>query len=386
VTTGLYGANGGNGRRVILAAVQTTEGTAETLDPATDYKAYLTCAVKPAREVYERRIVSPEQHGYPSENIDERVDLEVVAEIVPQTIGPADDTDRPFPHEMLVSSGWNLTSEVASKTHTYVLTSDQEGLLTLGEYLINAQNTATRLTELYNARGDFELSTTDEGSLQYRWTGMGLNSTPTAPRTIDLNPWADALNNLPGATLRPLQRKGQTVRIYDQAGTTLYGGGSLASPGTAGALLSWSLKGQRNPVARKTVSATSGIQGVMLNPGGASLEMVLEVNDIDLATWCVANKMIQVRITIPQPSLSDNTATLVCWGQIVDLDDTQITDGRYVAAVTLQCVYPPDLPGNSPQAGQQPLQDWTTTTNQGVPVIPVAGLPKGLVALQFKTA
>lgn len=387
--THAYSANGGEGRRVLATQVQGTEGTAATLDAAADVKLYdAGSRLTPKRESLSPSVVSPEQPGTITYSTGEHVMVDLTSRIFPRTITSANSADRPDPHDLFVASGAELISDATDKAHTYVWGSNQGDVLTAWEYRLNANNTKNQLLEAFDVRGNLQISGTYGKELVASFSGLGKNVDESAIRTLDENPYAAAVNSFPAAARLPLLLKGATILVYDQVGTTLYGGGSLSTPGSAGDLRAFTWNANRGTAARGGASASSGIHGAMHNHGRQTLQLKLEVNDIRLHAWQAATKALQVRIRIPQPGASGNTCTILAYGTITNVVDNEIEDNLYIATVDLALAYPIDHADGNPAIGANPFQRFTTTTNQGVPLMPSspAVIPYGVFLMQFATA
>jgi hypothetical protein len=387
MTTHLFTANGGDGRRIFLAKVQGAEGTIDSLTAGTHEKLYEAGSyLKPMRETLTPDVVSPSNQGSAVWTTNEHVEVDITSRIFPTTISSADSTDVPHPSELLVTSGWELVSDSTDKTHSYVLTANQGSLLSAKVVKINANNTATRSIHAGDIRGSVIISARYGQPWTINYKGLGRNNDPTNIRSYDANPYTTVPANLPSSDYPPLMMKGSTLYLYDQTGTALYAGGSLSTPGTAGDLLEFSFDSNRVPTARGGASATSGIHGAILEQGRPTLDLTLECNSVDLHYWHSLSKGLQFRIRSPQPQASVNTATLLTFGFITDIGDEEIDEGRYIAKVKIAVGWPADVSDNSPKIGANPLSPWTTASNQGVPLMPATTLPVGMALLQFATA
>lgn len=381
----LFTANGGDGRRIVMAKVQGAEGTIDALTPGTDEKLYdAGTMLKPIRESLSPNIVSPSYPGSRAYTTNEHVEVTVKSRVFGTAIVSADSTDYWHPHELLIASGWELTSDSTDKTHTYVLTANQGGVLSMQQYMLNANNTATRNIHAGDIRGNCVISARYGKEWMCDFTGLGRNNDPSTIRTYDANPWSTVGANLPSGL--PFMLRGSSIYVYDQAGAALYAGGSLSSPGTAGGLLEFTLNPGRKVIARGTGSATSGIDGALAELENVTLDLKLEVNSNDLHVWQSQSKALQFRIRTPQPGASGNTATILCYGYITEVADDSLDEGRYIASVKIKLAWPADPSDNAPTAGQNPLSPWKTATNQGVPLMPTSTLPVGIAVIQFATA
>jgi hypothetical protein len=387
MTSHVFSANGGDGRRIFLAKVQSAEGTIDTLTAGTHEKLYEAGSVlRPMRETLSPSVVSPSNQGAAVYTTNEHLEVEITSRIIPATISSADSTDLPHPHELLLTSGWELVSDSTDKTHSYVLTANQGSVLSAKQVIINANNTANRSTHGGDIRGSVIIRAEYGKEWMIEYKGLGRNNDPAAVRAYDANPWTTVGANLPAAARLPVLAKGSTLYLYDQAGAALYAGGSLGTPGTAGELLGFTFDSVRVPVRRGGMSATSGIHGAILEQGRPTLELRLEVNANDLHYWQTLSKALQFRIKSPQQGASGNTVTLLAYGFISEVQDDEIDEGRYVATVKINCAWPADVSDGSPAIGANPLQPWTTASNQGVPLMPTTTLPVGMALLQFATA
>lgn len=383
----LYSSNQGNGRRIIRCAAQATPGTAEDLSGGGAKTLYATeFSIDPQREVIERRYISPEQHGIPSIVTGESVAVSFTSDIVLQTITSANSSDLPINlHEALVGSGWELTSDNTDDTHTYVLTSGQGTELTFRQYMLNVDNTKHRIKQAYNVRGDLTISGDAGGLVQLQYDGVGANSYNLV-ETLEESAYAGTVT-FPSATQQPLILKNATVQIYNIDEDLLYDGGTLGSPGSDGFLKSFTLNCNRNPALRKNASASDGVSGSYLDPDRPTLDLVVEMNDLVIDQFQKNRDAFEIRLTIPQPGNNNNTMTLVCFAHLDgELSPVEVGDGIYNVTLPFLLSYPADVADNSPEAGQNPWQAWTTASNRGVPLLPTSTLPKGICVIQCRTS
>lgn len=379
-------ANGGAGRRVYLREIQAAEGTAATLSDA-DYGGALSFGVTPAHTSAPRRTVSPEQPGNRPLSTLNHATFAAQVEMIPRTISSADDTDAPSCDAELRCGGWARTSDITDKTHTYALATAPSEVMTVAEVQINAGNTRYVTVQAQDVRASSVIEGRAGEEITVTLDGLGALSSPSsgsAPRPATGSAWSGTLVDPTG---QPLILEGATVKVWDPAAGEMYAGGSLASPGTAGDLLSFRLDGARAIAARTGASAAQGIHGALPSSQGATLALELEANAADvfsLQAKKATNAPLFFSCRVPQRG-SSNTWTLVCWFAITDLDETQISDSRYIAAITATLLYPPDVSDNSPTAGSSPTQAIGATTNYGLPLMPSTTLPKALAYMQFAT-
>lgn len=385
-STHVLPANGGAGRRIYLREIQDAEGTAATLT-ADDYLPALAFAVTPAHTSVPRRTVSPEQPGNRPLSTLGHAAFSAQVEIVPRTITSANDADAPSCDAELRMGGWARTSDGTDKTHTYVLITAPSECATVAEVQLNADNSRYVTVQAQDVRASSIIEGRAGGEITVTLAGLGPLSTPssgTDPRPATGSAWSGTLTDPTG---EPLVLEGATVKIWNPATSEMYAGGDLATPGTAGDLLSFRLDAVRAVAPRTGASAAQGIHGALPNANGATLALELEANAADVFSLHAAKAnatplFFSVRAT---QRGSSNTMTLVCWFAITDLDETAVSDSRYVASITATLLYPPDVSDNSPSAGSSPTQAIGAATNYGLPLMPSTTLPKGLAFLQIAT-
>ena len=385
-TTHILPANGGAGRMIALAEVQSSEGTAATLTAA-DAQALLSFAVTPAHTSVSRRYVSPEQPGTPPISTMAHATVTAQAEVIVRDVSAADGSDAPFCDWLLRCGGWDRTADSTDKTYTYVLTTAPSEVATVAQIQLNAGNTRYLTTQVQDVRGSTRISAQAGSPWLIDLEGLGVLSSPSSasdPRAATGSAWSGTITY---PTQVPLVLEGSTIKIYDPAGATLYGGGSLGTPGTAGDLLSFALDTQRQIAPRVGASASSGIHGALPNVNGGTMEVVLEAtadNALDILALRHSGKPLYVEIRGTQRGTS-NTATLLCWFFPENIDDTQVADAIYTMTISGPLLYPPDVSDNSPPAGTSPTQAIGAASNYGLPLMPTATLPKGLAFLQIAT-
>jgi len=378
-------ANGGAGRNLALCEVQGTEGAAATLTDA-DAQALLAFAVTPAHESVPRRLVSPEQPGTPPISTMAHATVTAQSEIILRDVSAANGSDAPFCDWLLRCGGWSRTADAGTKSYTYVLVTAPSEVATVAQIQINAGNTRYLTTQAQDVRGSTTISAEAGRPWLLDLSGLGVLSSPSSasdPRSATGSAWSGTIAYPEGA---PLVLEGTTIRLYDPASSTLYGGGSLASPGTAGDLLSFNLDTQRQVTARKGASASSGIHGALGNINGGTLEVVMEAtadNALDIYALRASGKPLYFFARATQRGTS-NTATLLCWFFPEEIDDTQVADALYTMTISGPLLYTPDVSDNSPTAGASPTQALAAATSYGLPLAP-AGLPRGLAVLQIAT-
>lgn len=385
-TPDILSVNGGLGRRIAALEVEGTEGSAEA-SPVN--VAVEELKVTPQATYTPVNVVSPEQPGHRGVSTLNHHVVSIASHWYTTTVSAADGTDAPQAGKILQGSGWNRTGDATDKTYTFVLTSAQESTLTVREVQENANNTRYITTEAVGVRGNTKISARAGEPVRLAFDGMGTiggAGGAASPREATGSAWSGTINF---PTTLPLIFDGATIQIYDIDNTTLYSGGSLGSPGTDLMVLGFEFDSKRNPALRTGASATRGVQGVTLNPGTAQLVLDLEYSankNINLSALQASTAPVMVRIRIPSRDLATDVWTLLCWGVISALDDTQVADNRYVAKVTLDVVYPPDVSDNSPPAGTSPTQAIGAATNYGLPLMPTATLPKGNAWIQVVSA
>lgn len=379
-------ANGGAGRTVYLREVQGAEGTAATLTAA-DYAPALAVALTPASTMVTRRTVSPEQPG--NRPIDTMIHATYSAqmEVVPRTISAADGSDCPVCDPELRAGGWARTADSTDKTYTYVLQTAPSEVLSVQIVQINAGNTRYIQTAAQDVRGSTTIEARAGETIKVAIEGLGPLTSPssvTNPSPATGSAWSGTLTDPTGD---PLVFEGARTYIYDPADATLYGGGSLSSPDTAGDVLYFKIDPTRAVTARTGASAAGGIHGALPNATGATITIEVELTAGDVFTLQakkVAATPLYFYARVTQRGTS-NTMTVLCWFCITALSETEVVDSRFVASITGTLLYPPDVSDNSPAAGTSPTQAIGAASNYGLPLMPSTTLPKGLAFIQFAT-
>jgi len=384
----LYSSNQGKGRRIIRCAAQASPGVAEDLSGGGAKTAYVTdFSIDPQREVIERRLISPEQHGIPSIITNESMSVSMTGDIILQTITSANASDLPIGgfHEALVGSGWEITSDSTDKTHTYVLTSGPGTELTFRQYMLNIDNSKHRIKQAYNVRGDLSISGNAGEVVTYQFDGVGANSFNAVESLVE-SAYSGTIT-FPSATQQPLVLKNCTVQIYNIDEDLLYDGGELGTPGVDGNFLGFTFNANRNPALRKNANASDGISGSYLDGDRPSLDLVVEMNDLIIDQFQKNRDAFEIRITIPQPGANNNTMTLVCYAHLDgELSPAEVGDGIFNVTLPFLLSYPADPSDNSPEAGTNPWAAWGTASNRGVPLLPTSTLPNGIAVIQIRTS
>lgn len=385
-TAHILPANGGAGRTIALAEVQGAEGTAATLTAA-DAQALLSFTVTPAHTSVPRRHVSPEQPGTPPISTMAHATVAAQSEMIIRDVSAADGSDAPFFDWLLRCGGWDRTADSTDKTYTYVLITAPSEVATLAQIQLNAGNTRYLTTQVQDVRGSTRISA-EAGKL---WLidleGLGVLSSPSSasdPRSATGSAWSGTITY---PTQAPIVLEGCTIRLYDPATATLYGGGTLGSPGTAGDLLSFTLDTQRQVAPRVGASASSGIHGALPNVNGGTLSVVMEATANNaLNPFALRNSASPLYFLARATQRgTSNTVTLLCWFFPETIEDTEVSDAIYTMTISGPLLYPPDVSDNSPPAGTSPTQAIGAASNYGLPLMPTATLPKGLAFLQIAT-
>ena len=384
-TAHILPANGGAGRTIALAEVQGTEGTAATLTAA-DAQALLSFSVTPAHTSVPRRHVAPEQPGSPPVSTMAHATVAAQSEMIVRDVSAADGSDAPYFDWLLRCGGWGRVADSGTKSYTYVLQTAPSEVATLAQIQLNAGNTRYLTTQVQDVRGSTIISAEAGKPWLIDLAGLGVLSSPSSasdPRAATGSAWSGTITYPTGA---PLILEGCTVRLYDPASATLYGGGTLGTPGTAGDLLSFSLDAQRQVAPRVGASASSGIHGALPNVNGGTLEVVMEAtadNALDILALRHSGKPLYFFVQGTQRGTS-NTVTLLCWFAIDAVSDTEVADALYTMTISGPLLWTPDVADNSPPAGTSPTQTLAAATNYGLPLAP-SGLPRGLAVLQIAT-
>jgi hypothetical protein len=368
-------------RRVLLGKVEVAEGTDPTPD-ATNARTYEALTLTLDADQYARAAVSPQQPGYLPLATAYRATEAATALVTMRAISSANDGDAPHCDLDLRTTGWTRVSENSTDTHTYVLGSGQGETMTLYHIRNNDVASNSQRTICVGGRGGGRLMAAAGEPWKLEVERLyQISGTPRAPQG---SAYTTAINF---DAEQPVCLESAQVRIYDIAAAALYAGGSLSAQGSDGQLKSFSLDFARGQTHRRRAQPSYGVAGGQLAPAQPTLELVLDVNDytrVNLQTARLTNAPLEILIQCAQRGTAANTATLLCYGAVVELNDEEIADGLYEATVTLALLYPPDVSDNSPAAGISPTQVATTDTNRGLPVIPI-GLVTGLAYLQFKT-
>jgi hypothetical protein len=369
-------------RPVILLEIEVTEGTDPT-PAAANAQTYQEHRLEIVSTAYDRRAVSPQQLGYLPLDTLAHLRETFTRVVTMRTVASADDTDAPSCDIDLRCAGWTRVSEGASAdVHTYVLGSGQGETCTLYHYRNNDALTDSQRTIGLGGRGQVTLSA--EAGQPWMIEGERLYTLSGTARAPQGSAYTTAIA-FDGAA--PVVLEAASVRLYAITDTALYGGGSLGSLGVDGALHSFRLNTNRRPSPRLRANGANGVAGAQLDPDRATLELVLDVNDysrINLQTARRLGTPLEVYIQCAQRGASGNTLGLLCYGAVVEINDSDYADGVGTATVTLALLYPPDVSDNDPAPGISPTQVATTTTNRGLPVIP-SGLVTGLAYLQFRS-
>ena len=301
------------------------------------------------------------------------------AEMCPQDIETANDSDAPNIDPVLRGCGFVRTSDSDDATHTYTLDPSNHESFTLEAYEVDSANADVVKTVMTGCRGNATLSfnpgerimCSASGSAVY---GTAISSTGVGAATLTYP--AD----------RAMVASG-TVKLINLDDNSLYGGGSVGSPGNAVLVRSLEIDCGMSVNEHMGLSATAGVGRVYLHGGeGPTANLVVEQVEIDdWDPWSLRDDQtaIECNFTFTQPGGS-NTMQVVFYGQIVgDIDEAE-SDGLKTWGLTVKLRYPEDADG-VPAVGYSPSQTIKAGTNQGIGLDPASALPATVLAIQFRT-
>ena len=304
--------------------------------------------------------------------------------ILPREISAADDTDAPNIDAILRGSGLVRTSVASTTdTHAYVSNPDASGSYWMEFYSLDEDNADGNKVVFPGCRSSIELSF--EGGARATASVSGLAVATAAAGVAAIGAGAGAVVYQSEAALIA---RAAVVKVVDLSDDSLYGGGSLASPGNAVLVRSLSVDLAMAPTERTGLSPLYGVGAIKLAPAGPIVaQMVAEAVAVgDFDPWALRRdrQPIEVNIKFPAPAGVTTTTTVLYYGQIVEGIDQSDDGGVRTWGLTQHTRYPEVAVGGSPAVGVAPTQVMTAGTNQGLPLA-IAGLTSGVFALIFTT-
>ena len=307
------------------------------------------------------------------------------SEVRMKTITDANSADVPNIDPVMKACGFVLTSDSGTASHTYTLDPGNHSSFTLEAYEVDTLNADTVKTVMTGCRGNATLSfnpgerimISASGSAVYSATGMApaISATGSGAATVTYPSDKAMLAN------------GTSVQLINVSDDSLYGGGSIGSPGNAVLVRSLEIDCGMAMSEQMGLSSTAGVGRVYLHGGeGPTANMVIEQVKVgDFNPWTIRDNqtVIECNFIFTQPGGS-NQMQVVFYGQIVGEIDEAENDGVRTWGLTLKMRYPEDPSDGSPAVGFEPSHPIKgDTANRGVQAD--VSLPAGVLAIQFIT-
>lgn len=236
------------------------------------------------------------------------------------------------------------------------------------------------------ARGSTRWSLGDDGRLMVSASGFALPQATLADTLASTGAAASTAVVYPD--LAPLVYQGARTRIHRLDTDGVYGGGSLASPGNAAALLDFSVDTDMAPAEDLGGHAAGGIARISLRPVEPVL-MTLTVEATDESEWSWHTlrdgATLSVDVRPVAAGVSARTCQMLMHGQVVDIAAGGA--GRRTWQVTVEGRWPEDSTDGAPAVGTSPGSTFTAGTNEGLDEIPTGATPvPAIFALLFDAA
>ena len=373
------------------------EGSAPTADDVIYCEDVATDQVT---DMISRVGLSPERPGFRPIDGMQHGTISLTTECRPKIqTPPLTDDDSPDIDALLRASGWVRQDDDANIAQTYVATSG---------YTVDSAYVEVYESNSDQAGGDasqtkwsylgtrFDWSFTWNAGERWMWTFDGAAKTVT--QTDTAQSWiTEESGSLDYGTEHPLVAKSVSgAGLVNLTGDVVFGGGTVADPSHALAVLSLSASGNMGMAEQESAFASGAVGRVSLTPvDPMTIECVVEQSDISGSDWDPyairdSGDAVEVNYTLTATGTGGSTVTaqIVAYGMITGIAKGD-SNGRKTWSLTLEVVYPESASdgGATNAAGENPGQTFEAGTNIGLGTMPMAGITRrGLMAIQFKTA
>lgn len=376
------------GRKLVYGIAEGTPGTEQ--DPSSNVMYFDAFDADVSEETLERTGLSPEGPGFRPTVGATTVEVSFETEVVFPTITNADAADRPSIHPLLNASLWSLTSDDNDDSHTYVLGSYGNQSSTFHLQEINELNTAYNQTKCIGTvlNTSFEWSSGEK--LVCSGDGMAKGFAATGDIDDVFIETASAVTAVTYPDDNPTICTGAVIKVIHTNGSTVYGGGDLATPNNDLVVTSISLDTGVTINAQRGFSAGSAIKRIRaIRDGYTSVSLSLEMpvaSDFNPYEIKHDRSTVEINVTLSRGDIATNKCQFLCYGIVTEVAKSD-ADGRMMWDLTLQLVYPEDSTDSATTpAGRKPHQAFNAGTNKGLFKDPGSALSKGIAVMQFYTA
>lgn len=371
-------------RGQILLKLEDTEGADPAPVAGQDDVAFTEFAWSLDPEFRERQLVNAFGPGFLSDIGRIMADWTGTADLQAQDIVVADGSDDPSWSKLLQIAGWTVTRNATDKTVTFWLTRDAIKTATIKVREPTFGADAYNEVALLASMADFNLQV--EAGVAYL---LGLSGKSKA----DLDAMFGTVGSvIPEGSILPtdpiVRAENCVVRLYDQAADVLYGGGTLAAPDQALALISYNLSGNRNLVDQRGVAGAHGIQrrrpNVDERPGGTMLIEATRYSDFN--PYKLMGSLAPIYFGVDVPISGDTTMRNGQYIQITGAPQRQEDQGNVLWSIPFAVVHPGDVNAYATTpAASKPGQVWAkgTGANAGLGLLEDANITPPAGALAF---
>lgn len=267
---------------------------------------------------------------------------------------------------------------------TYFLRSHGYESSTIYGLLTNSAADNENRMRIRGARGSMKIIL--EAGTKARWEAEGMG----IPQATPDDTWASTAA-APLAVVYPklptVVAQGGTIKLVDDSGPTVYGGGTVAAPENNALILSCNIDCKMNLQKQGGLSAALGFGRAMPNPlDPVAIALVLEMTDADewnpYALWR-AEKSWEINMVFPCASNTSRTMQAVTYAHIVNVAKGA-GGGRRSFAVDLEAAWPDGVNNIGTDPAQYPN---AVAANRGLAEDPGVGTPvASVLALQFDAA
>ena len=280
-------------------------------------------------------------------------------------------TDVPHPDTLLKAAGFRRedVSGAAYDAAFYVLqVSDHESVSFEG-FTFTADGLSANVIQGRGARADFAITVNpDDGRLMLGLTGgRALEAATPAQTYNNSDSQSRAVTYYGGEANKPFLAHSMHAEIVNLLDDTVYGGGSVGSPGNNFQVVALTINGAMAPTEQTGIAATSGVARERLAPTGpvtasVSIEEILfgQTGAFHPLRLRDTETPLEFRLKSSQTDISGNTndLTINFFGQIVGAARTS-ADGRVLWDLDIELRYPEDSADGSPAVGVAPTQTFT---------------------------
>ena len=372
------------GAELVLVKKEASYGSDPT-PAAGDYIYFDTFTATPKQDALPRVGRTGAGPGLKAARGGSRVPFSYETELVLPTVTTAafSDADLPTIDALMHAGGWVRRDDTAGGV-IYVLADYHSQSSTFYHYSGNEAVDNANLVKMIGAVAPITWEWSAGERIKVSGEGMALGYATSGASTDVFAATGAARPSITADAGNPAVATNMVVKIIDLSDDSLYGGGTLASPGNNLLVTRAAFNpGQttNEQLGLSGVGATARIRAYRDNV--ATLELTLEVTDqdeFDPLTLEADAQALEISLKAVE---GNNEGLFLIYGVIVDHEFSEANGIKYYD-LTIEAIYPENS-GGSPAAGLKPDQPFTAGTNQGLLLSPNTLANFGVAVWQFRT-